>query len=126
MKERKGILCTGWAVKLSFSNKTFPNWKVRKFVLTKYAFNYSDDQFFVKGTYDRRHLGNAEAISPQEVPNWESCLFTLDFPFPVRLWIKEQPFYFAVSTQQEQIEWIIALNNQPLSRPNESPEPGIF
>ena len=105
-----------WAVKLSFSCAHFPNWKHRKFELTKGRLEYKNSNDEIKGGFDRKEILFAEAIEVCLVPHWDGKSITKSYPFPIRVWIAEKPFYFCVATEAQQKKWIAMLNNQPMPR----------
>ena len=104
-----------WGVKLSFSSKRFLNWKVRRFELTQREFKYSDEKLLPKNCFERGRIVFAEAVVPDSVPTWASCSFRDHYPFPIRIWLGQDPFYFALASAEQQSVWIAALNNQKLT-----------
>lgn len=110
---------TGWGVKLSFNkNKktfTFHNWKLRRFELDKMHFRYSNEALQEKGSIPRSMIVFAEAIELSSVPHWNPNSFTKYYPFPIRVWVSQVPFFFCVATELQQQRWVAAINNQQIS-----------
>ena len=110
-------LRAGWGVKLSFGKKKFANWKVRRFELTQREFRYTNQKEKTKGCLARGEIVFAESVSLHSVPKWNSSSVTKHYPFAIRVWIGQEPFYFCVATEEQQQQWVLALNSQEIATP---------
>lgn len=108
----------GWGIKLSFRPIISPlsNWKRRRFELTQTQFIYSAEDGTLKGTIPRSEFLLAEAIENHLLPHRRGHNVKF-YPFAMRLWIGQSPFFICVATEQARKSWIDALNNSSSINP---------
>ena len=79
-----------------------------------------------KGSIPRGEIIFAESVPLYVVPKWNANSFTKNYPFSIRVWRGQDPFYFCVATEQQRQDWINLLNNRKLEvkRSSTYPERG--
>ena len=103
----------GWGIKLSFRPifVQLANWKRRRFELTQTQFLYAAEDGTLKGRIARANIVLAEPIENFILPHLKGNLVK-HYPFAMRLYVGQQPFYFAVATEQARKSWISIFNNE--------------